>query len=273
MISPKEFQKFCVELADRSDWKAQGWNWIPQKSSRSGFLSKKNHFREFRQNQKKIEKNSFQQEKQEQQEDQEPDNDIQEIDSSSIITHPSDSSSSSSDSDSLIFSFEYHVVFSPVYQVPVLYFNATRIQEVGSSVPSEDLSISREEVLEFVVNRGIKPENELGNDLRSNEWTFLSQGVSSFHSPILVQTITQQTKKKKKKEHPILGEMFFFLHPCQTADLMNTMLNLREQPKDSSNNDNENQRSFNNYVASWLSFVSPVIGLNLPFRLFLKEVN
>lgn len=79
----------------------------------------------------------------------------------------------------------YNVVYSPSYQVPVLYFNMWRqdgsllpLDEVWSMVPS-----TYQEVL------------------RDTWWS----------------TITQQ-------EHPILGTPFFQLHPCKTAHLMKQTL-------------------------------------------------
>ncbi|NP_001391857.1 ubiquitin-like-conjugating enzyme ATG10 isoform 5 [Mus musculus] len=55
------------------------------------------------------------------------------------------------------------------------------------------------------------------------------------------------------KEHPILGQPFFVLHPCKTNEFMTAVL--------------KNSQKINrnvNYITSWLSLVGPVVGLNLP---------
>ncbi|XP_069127205.1 ubiquitin-like-conjugating enzyme ATG10 [Argopecten irradians] len=77
--------------------------------------------------------------------------------------------------------YEYHVVYSQSYNVPVLYFNIYKadgsllnLEEVWSRVP--DMYRDR---------------------LHLDRWTFLTQ-----------------------QEHPILGRPYFQLHPCHTADLM-----------------------------------------------------
>ncbi|XP_048584158.1 ubiquitin-like-conjugating enzyme ATG10 [Nematostella vectensis] len=77
--------------------------------------------------------------------------------------------------------FVYHVLYSPSYSVPVLYFTANKqdgtplsLEEVWSNIP-------------HVYHQRLQYE----------KWTFLTQ-----------------------QEHPILGAPCFQLHPCHTADLM-----------------------------------------------------
>lgn len=77
--------------------------------------------------------------------------------------------------------FEYHVVYSPSYGVPVLYFNIYRqdgsllsLVEVWSLVPGH-----------------------YKDRLENERWSFITQ-----------------------QEHPIVGRPYFYLHPCHTANLM-----------------------------------------------------
>ncbi|XP_063962395.1 ubiquitin-like-conjugating enzyme ATG10 isoform X1 [Lytechinus pictus] len=81
--------------------------------------------------------------------------------------------------------FEYHIIHSASYNVPVLYFTACKsdgklltLDEVWGQVP------------------GSYQER-----LRHQRWTFITQ-----------------------QEHPLLGRPFFQLHPCRTADLMKSVV-------------------------------------------------
>lgn len=80
-----------------------------------------------------------------------------------------------------VLSFEYHILFSESYSVPVLYFNAyTRSGKL----------ISLDDVWSLV------PEH-YRDRLASNRWSFITQ-----------------------VEHPYLGRPFYQLHPCNTEKLM-----------------------------------------------------
>ncbi|XP_077318578.1 ubiquitin-like-conjugating enzyme ATG10 isoform X2 [Lithobates pipiens] len=80
-----------------------------------------------------------------------------------------------------VIHYEYHVLYSISYQVPVLYFRASFLD-------------GRPLTLEEIWNR-----------------------VHGCYKPRLLhgpwETITQQ-------EHPILGQPFFMLHPCRTNEFM-----------------------------------------------------
>ncbi|XP_074056830.1 ubiquitin-like-conjugating enzyme ATG10 isoform X4 [Macrotis lagotis] len=86
---------------------------------------------------------------------------------------------------SQVIRYEYHVLYSYSYQVPVLYFRASFLD---------------------------------GRPLTLKE---IWDGVHQFYQVRLLQepwsTITQQ-------EHPILGQPFFVLHPCKTNEFMTTLL-------------------------------------------------
>ncbi|XP_032331329.1 ubiquitin-like-conjugating enzyme ATG10 isoform X2 [Camelus ferus] len=80
-----------------------------------------------------------------------------------------------------VIKYEYHVLYSCSYQVPVLYFRASFLD--GRPLTLKDI------------------------------W----EGVHECYRMRLLQgpwdTITQQ-------EHPILGQPFFVLHPCKTNEFM-----------------------------------------------------
>ncbi|XP_043826625.1 ubiquitin-like-conjugating enzyme ATG10 isoform X2 [Dromiciops gliroides] len=84
-----------------------------------------------------------------------------------------------------VIRYEYHILYSCSYQVPVLYFRASFLD--GRPLTLEEI------------------------------W----DGVHQFYKGRLLQepwsTITQQ-------EHPILGQPFFVLHPCKTSEFMTFLL-------------------------------------------------
>ncbi|XP_072649382.1 ubiquitin-like-conjugating enzyme ATG10 isoform X5 [Canis lupus baileyi] len=84
-----------------------------------------------------------------------------------------------------VIKYEYHVLYSCSYQVPVLYFRASFLD--GRPLALKDI------------------------------W----EGTHECYKTRLLQepwdTITQQ-------EHPILGQPFFVLHPCKTNEFMTPVL-------------------------------------------------
>ncbi|XP_067678761.1 ubiquitin-like-conjugating enzyme ATG10 [Haliotis asinina] len=103
--------------------------------------------------------------------------DAQESDVACLATPPSPSSS--------VCQFEYHIVYSASYGVPVLYFNAytkagklLSLDTIWNSVPQH-----------------------YQDRFQHERWSILTQ-----------------------QEHPILGRPFFQLHPCHTADLMSKLI-------------------------------------------------
>lgn len=98
-----------------------------------------------------------------------------------------------SDMNKTFLKYEYHVIYSTSYGVPVLYFTASRqdgklvsLEEVWKNVPEV-----YHERLEF------------------ERWTFLTQ-----------------------QEHPHLGVPFYQLHPCHTADMMKKIAGVTEDQEE-----------------------------------------
>ncbi|XP_072024965.1 ubiquitin-like-conjugating enzyme ATG10 isoform X2 [Amphiura filiformis] len=89
------------------------------------------------------------------------------------------------ESSSEFHQYEYHIVYSSSYSVPVLYFTACK---------SDGKLLSLDEVWQAI------PEY-YQTRLQHQRWTFITQ-----------------------QEHPYLGRPFFQLHPCHTADLMHAVL-------------------------------------------------
>ncbi|KAG9326143.1 hypothetical protein KVV02_005648 [Mortierella alpina] len=114
----------------------------------------------------------------------------------------------------------FHIIFSPSYQVPVLYFNAYR---------HDGTAIALEEIYESLV-----PE----------AWR------SSIRNAGINGGISQQ-------DHPILNVPYFYMHPCETVPLMETIVLSQAEAS--------NSKSFiENYIMTWLSFTGQAIGISVP---------
>lgn len=53
-------------------------------------------------------------------------------------------------------------------------------------------------------------------------------------------------------EHPLIGSPFWFIHPCDTRKLMDTI-----------------QFKYENYIKTWLSFNGPIVKCSLSKDLFM----
>ncbi|KAG0281101.1 E2-like conjugating enzyme atg10 [Linnemannia exigua] len=129
-------------------------------------------------------------------------------------------------------SVNYHIVFSPSYQVPVLYFNAYRPD--GAAISLEDIydSLVPEEWRGAIRNAG------------------LNGGIS-------------------QQDHPVLNTPYFYMHPCETVSLMETIL---QNQNGSSNSIVTGAKKdvgsitsvLENYIMTWLSFTGQAIGVSVP---------
>ncbi|XP_059149447.1 ubiquitin-like-conjugating enzyme ATG10 isoform X2 [Physella acuta] len=101
------------------------------------------------------------------------------------IADESDSSCMPLHRENETYTYEYHVLYSESYQVPVLYFNVFK---------KDGKLLSLEDVWKLCPVSYQKYMNE-------NKWATLSQ-----------------------QEHPLLGRPYFQLHPCHTSDLMSQIM-------------------------------------------------
>ena len=83
--------------------------------------------------------------------------------------------------------------------------------------------------------------------LQTEQWTFLTQKVKHRVSR---RALVALTRCDSIQEHPLLGRVFYHLHPCQTATLMSTVEGAHSDT--------------GNYLCSWLSIVGAVVGCALP---------
>ncbi|KAF8443626.1 hypothetical protein BGX38DRAFT_1271836 [Terfezia claveryi] len=132
---------------------------------------------------------------------------------------------------------EYHIVLSPVYCVPVLYFNMA----IDSTPASLD------DVYQHLVR-----QSDLSKDV-SWEETLRAVGV---HGAI------------SQGEHPVLGTPFWFIHPCETAALVENWGTVKTHSIPRLDIDDSHSKkgiiSLQNYLQIWLGMMGSTVGLHLP---------
>ncbi|GBC07521.1 hypothetical protein RclHR1_07500006 [Rhizophagus clarus] len=142
-----------------------------------------------------------------------------------------------SETEAEYLTVDYHIIYSASYKVPVLYFNAYR---------KDGTPLANDEIYSCLV------EPSRLDDIKT----------AGFHGGI------------SQQDHPTLLIPFYYLHPCETATLMKSIVD-KSQPTtlNSSNNNNDNllqsEISIEGYIRSWLSLVGGVVGLKVGISYFL----
>ncbi|KAN0027604.1 hypothetical protein ACTFIU_010572 [Dictyostelium citrinum] len=153
------------------------------------------------------------------------------IDSSTIVK-------SNDNNQKNIIVFQFDIIYSKSYQVPVLYLNAF------SSFDSSPLSW-----------------NEIWNNLPLSNFDKNQQSAIPY--------ITQV-------EHPILGNPCYQLHPCETDNLMKLVLLKEKDYNDSGEKEKEKEKKeyFKDYyLLSWLSIIGPMVNIKIPFNLLKNNIE
>ena len=140
--------------------------------------------------------------------------------------------------------WNFSVVYSDTWQVPLLYFTVQWIHMKNGS------PCTRTEVLNLLdFHRTGRQEYGLDSDIVDDGWDFISQ-----------------------EEHPITGIPSFFLHPCQTEDRLTLVLASNtldiEHTKDRTAGDTAAYTTSTNHMYltngsilwTWMSMVLPSVG-------------
>lgn len=130
-----------------------------------------------------------------------------------------------------VWMYEYNVIYSDSYEVPVMYFSTSRQGKLNKCL----LNILK---LIDIFNLRIT-DGSLVNPVE----------VESFHradqkSELLGQMVSQV-------EHPILFRPFHMIHPCRTRDFMKQHSEINSA----------------NYLICWLSTIGTVLSLKLDLKL------
>ncbi|CAG8515748.1 2143_t:CDS:2 [Racocetra persica] len=125
------------------------------------------------------------------------------------------------------FTVDYHIIYSTSYKVPVLYFNAYN---------SDGTLLTNDEIYSNLVH----PLKQ--NDIKN----------AGFNGAI------------SQQDHPTLLLPFYYLHPCETATLMASIVS------DSKVDNNKPQvLPLEGYIRSWLSLVGSVVGVKVVIDYFI----
>mmetsp|Transcript_9336 Transcript_9336/g.13957 ORF Transcript_9336/g.13957 Transcript_9336/m.13957 type:complete len:237 (+) Transcript_9336:121-831(+) len=111
----------------------------------------------------------------------------------------------------------FSVVHSHIWGIPILYFNVNS---------SQGQALSRNEVLHLLAGRN--------NIFQCDEWAFLSQ-----------------------EEHPLTGIPSFFLHPCETANRLNLILEGTEAQGI------ERKNASGYIILTWLTMTLQAVGFRI----------
>jgi hypothetical protein len=166
-----------------------------------------------------------------------------------------------SDNDGrMMIRWVYSIVYSPTWQAPVLYFTAessTASDGPGDSGNDNDtlpLFLSRRQVLQELHHPDVVTT---GNGDEDDSWNFVSA-----------------------EEHPMTGLPSFFLHPCQTADCLSTIMTtvpsspLPPSPSASSpalrHDDDDGIVQAAHRLWAWCALVLPAAGLVIPPATYVK---
>lgn len=166
------------------------------------------------------------------------------------------------------------ILYSPVWQVPVLYFDVQK-QESGGNIMELTTCTSRQDVLEDIIammkRTSVHPQGEEEKETE-NDCTIL-----------VFATVLDLWDVCTFEEHPITGMPSLFLHPCQFEERLRHLLDARyPQPQEENECASLTKNGATSFVAiriwTWLAMILPAMGLTSiispqAFELVLRQLE
>lgn len=143
--------------------------------------------------------------------------------------------------------WKFSIVYSNLYEVPVLYFS---VQDFATGN-----QVGRRKLLDIFRQNHNMPLFSISNDRPTDTWEFLSQD-----------------------EHPVSGIPSYFLHPCHSADWIQSLMTISVADAEDTTTD---QCRRNNIAAAysglllwvWMSMTFPAVGFPIPHLFFQRIKN
>jgi len=197
---------------------------------------------------------------------------ISKVTKTTITANANDSEGSGCRDDYVEWTFS--ILFHETYRVPTLYFACHRT--------SDGLFLSRREVLRILLARQRYYYYERTTHTDSGSSREDGDYRPGGSSPSAEERLRREEEEEmlwefvSQEEHPATGAPSYFLHPCRTAERMESM-QMMQSSGEENNNDGEGGDIGNDGrdcpLLSWMSMILPVVGCKIPSEVFCRMRN